>query len=93
MTPNLRSIVAQGLRSIRSRRNFSSSPGSSNEMYDFLVAAKTKVIPSFKTFDAGAWTSTGFLLYVGKEYYLVTQFTKQYEAEVEIRKISRGQMN
>lgn len=35
-------------------------------MYDFLVAAKTKVIPSFKTFDAGAWTSTGFLLYVGK---------------------------
>ncbi|CAH8259351.1 unnamed protein product [Arabidopsis lyrata] len=30
MTPNLRSIVAQGLRSIRSRRNFSSSPGSSN---------------------------------------------------------------
>ncbi|CAA7041094.1 unnamed protein product [Microthlaspi erraticum] len=72
MPPNLRSVVSQGWRSIGSRRNFSSSPGSkSGDGFTMYEAIKSSVYPSFTTFRLGTWSLYGYALY-GEAYQLLT---------------------
>ncbi|CAA7041144.1 unnamed protein product [Microthlaspi erraticum] len=58
MTPNLRCAFAQGWRSIRSRRSFSSSPGSRGEKKQDLLAAA--LVQSKKSIS---YVVTGFGIY------------------------------
>ncbi|CAA7041092.1 unnamed protein product [Microthlaspi erraticum] len=82
MPPNLRCVVAQGWRSTRSRRNFSSSSGSNGETESFYEDLKLSVYPSFKTFKFMTWAMYGYAGYGFTEVY---QFCKLYPKLIELR--------
>ncbi|CAH8356360.1 unnamed protein product [Eruca vesicaria subsp. sativa] len=69
MSPTLRSVVSQAWRSIgSSRRNFSSSRGSSDGEHGFIAFAERNITPEKISFRAHVF---GYVLYCAIERWLI----------------------